>query len=184
MSTFGKTIILIILAIVVLAATYFGLLINYQSSEVRLRATITQKQKTNEASRDTMFNILKNKAGVLEQHREDFKAIWVDLVGKRYENDKGVLFKWVQEKNPEWDTSLYKDLMVSIEAERHRFLRDQVELASLKVSHDTLLNSPVSGFFLSGRAPIEITIVTSSGSQEAFRTGTDDEDPLAKPKKK
>ncbi|WP_196301477.1 hypothetical protein, partial [Streptococcus pneumoniae] len=85
-----------------------------------------------------------------------FKAIWVDLVGKRYENDKSVLFKWVQEKNPNWDTSIYKDLMVSIESERHRFLRDQVELATMKASHDALIDGPVSGLFLAGRAKIEV----------------------------
>ncbi len=178
MEGFGKLMAVVLAAASIFGGGFFGCSVHFKGREVDLRNSLMAKQKTNEASFDTMFRILKDKAGIATKDREDFKALWPDLIGKRYENDKTVLMKWIQERNPQWDSSLFKDLMVSVEAERKRFLRDQEELARLKKEHDNVIDGPISGFFVSGKSKVEITIVTGKDAQEAFQTGTDHTDPL------
>lgn len=147
-----------------------------------LRARAAAQQKANEASFDTVWKILQQKAGVVAQYKEDFKAIWPELIAGRYQSG-GSLMKWVQERNPNFDSSLYKDLMVSIESERKEFLRDQKTLIDIKREHDQLRTRPISGFLLSlfgNSSEIEITVVTSGRTNEAFGTGEDNDVELFK----
>lgn len=151
-------------------------------SEVQLRNRVVAQQDVNKASHDTMWKILRDKAGVTSEYKEAFNEIYPKLIAGRYQDRQQLLAQFVKEANPKFDTSLYKDLMASIEAERHTFLREQKKLRDLKREHDTLLDQPPSSWFLSGRPHVEVVIVTSTSTEEAFESGRDDE-PLF-PKKK
>lgn len=144
------------------------------NNEISLRNSIMAQQKTNEASFDTMWKILQNKAGVVEKYKDDFKSIWPDLIAGRYAQG-GQLMKWVQEKNPNFDSSLYNSLMVSIEAERKYFLTEQKKLLDLQKAHRDALQKFPSSVFVGGRPPIEVTVVTSGKTTETFKTGEDND---------
>lgn len=144
-------------------------------SEVQLRNQLTAQQDVNKASHDTMWKILRDKAGVTAEYKNAFAEIYPKLIAGRYQDRQKLLVQFVKESNPSFDTSLYKDLMVSIEGERKTFLREQKKLRDLKQAHDTLLDQPPSSWFLAGRSHIEVTIVTSTSTEEVFETGRDDE---------
>ncbi len=146
------------------------------NKEVELRNSITAQQTANTASFDKMWKVLQTKAGVVGQYRDDFQAIWPEIIKGRYASGD-TLMKWVQERNPKFDSGLYQDLMTSVEAERAQFLRDQKLLISKHQEREDLLGKPVSGFFLrtfGNSDQVEITVVTSDETQEAFETGKED----------
>jgi hypothetical protein len=143
-------------------------------SEVQLRNQIMAQQEINKASHDTMWKILQDKAGVTAEYKQTFIEVYPKLMAARYQDRQKLLFQFVQESNPNFDTSLYKDLMASIEAERKIFFREQKKLRDLKMAHDNLLDQPPSSWFVGSRPKIEVTIVTSTASEEAFETGKDD----------
>jgi hypothetical protein len=170
-----------IVALVVLVGVFFLMSISYKTQEVQVRNAAVAQQKSCEAFFDKMWKILQQKAQITDQYKEAFKEIYPALMEGRYGNEKGgSLMKWVQESNPSFDVSLYKDLMASVEAERTGFFREQNKLIDLKREHDNLLDQPVSGFFLGGKQKIEIIIVTSTRTGQAFATGKDDDVDLYK----
>jgi hypothetical protein len=153
------------------------------SREVDLRTQIQAKQEANKPSFDTMWKILAQKAGVTEQFKKDFKEIWPELIAGRYSQGGGKMMLWIQERNPDFDSSLYKDLMASIEAERKRFLRDQQLLIDYKREHDQLRKRPISGLVLrmfGDASEATITIVTSAQTDTAFATGQENDTDLFK----
>ncbi len=155
-------------------ATISGL--SVVNTEVELHNAITAQQTANTASFDKMWKVLQTKAGVVGQYKDDFQAIWPDIIKGRYASG-GSLMKWVQERNPKFDSGLYQDLMTSVEAERAQFLRDQKMLIAKHQERQDLIGKPVSGWFLRtfGNAEeIKITVVTSDETQEAFETGKED----------
>jgi hypothetical protein len=167
------------LAVVGVVAGLFVIGVIYWMScvrnEVQLRNQISAQQDVNKASHDTMWKILKDKAGVTNEYKTAFADIYPKLMTGRYADRQKLLMQFVKESNPKFDTSLYKDLMVSIEAERKTFLREQKKLRDLKLAHDTLLDQPPSSWFLSGRTHVEVVIVTSTATEEVFETGKDDQ---------
>lgn len=182
-------IILGISGIVVLAGIIFGIWcittnISTDNKEVELRAAITAKVSDQEATFDNMWKILSQKAQVTDQYKEAFKEIYPALISGRYSQGDGTLMKWIQESNPSFDVSLYKDLMNSIEIERNAFLTVQRQLIDLKREHDNLLRQWPSKWFINdGVKEIEIKIISSTRSKEAMKSGKDDEVDLFNTKK-
>lgn len=169
--------------IVVGVLIFFFMSIHYRTREVELRNQITAKQRANEASFDTCWKIVQQQAQVTDSYKEGFRQIHTELMQGRHYESGGSFMKWIKEANPKFDVKLFLKLSNSIEAQRTRFMRDQQDLLAIKQEHDNLLDSPVSGFFLSGKQKVDVQIVTSSKTQDAFKTGKED-DIEVMPKKK
>ena len=155
-----------------LAIIVFGFWISLSNKEVSLRTSIENHQRYNKPSHDTMWKILKEKYGVADKYAKDFERIYPQLIAGRNQ-DKELLAKFVQESNPNLDTSLYNDLMKAISSERKKFLEDQKKLIDLKNEHDRLLGQFPGNFLLSGRSRIDITVITSDSTEEVFKQGRD-----------
>src|SRR5690606_5717075 len=110
--------------------------VNYSNADVDLQNRFKAQSKVNEAFFDKMFKILQQKAGVASEYKESFKEIYQPLIEGRYSKDEGLLMKWIQESNPTFDASLFKDVMQSIEAERTGFFKEQEKLIDIKREHD------------------------------------------------
>jgi len=123
-----------------------------------------------------MWKILKQKAGVTDQYKNAFKEIYPKLIEGRYSQGDGSLMKWVQESNPTFDASMYKDLMKSIEIERTGFFNEQSILIDMQREHKTyLLKAPSRWFLDDNLKPVEIKVITSSKTDEVYRTGKEDD---------
>ena len=162
-----------IVAIVLSAAVILGLMyLNYSNAEIRLRQQIEAQQDSNEAVFDNTWKIIKQQAQVTDKYKDSFKEIYVEIMDERYEGDRaGALMSWVTESNPEFDTSLFSQLMTSIEAQRNKFTTEQRKLIDYKRSHDTMLKVAPSSWFVGKRGEIEINIVTSAYTDEVFAAG-------------
>ena len=127
-----------------------------------------------------MWKILQQKAGIVSTYKKDFMDIWPDLIKGRYSQGGGLLMKWVQERNPNYDSSLYKDLMVSVEAERKSFLTKQEKLIDLKREHDNIRSTFPGSLIVGARPPIEITVITSQTTTSTFEKGEENDIKLFK----
>ena len=150
-----------------------GMHVSYTNGEVRLRNQLTAQQDSNKAVFDNTWKILQQQAGVTDQYKEAFKEIYPALMEGRYK-EGGQMMKWVQESNPDFDTSLYKTLMVSIEAQRTTFTRAQRQLIDLKREHDNLLQTIPAKWFVGDKDRVEIVVVTSGKTNNTFDSGQED----------
>jgi hypothetical protein len=85
------------------------------------------------------------------------------------------MMKWIQEANPNFDTSLYKDLMQSIELNREEFRKTQERMLDIIREHIVLLTSVPSKWFVSNKERIEYTVISSTRSKVVMETGLDDD---------
>lgn len=159
-------------ALTAVAVGFYWMSVNNQ--EVTLRNTINAKGDMNVASLDTMWKILKDKAGVADQYKGAFKEIYPELI-KAQNADKNLLAKFTSVALPNLSPALYKDLSNAVEAERKRFYNDQKELRNLKNQHDILISKVPSKWFVSNTTPTTVTIVTSDDADTKFKTGKDND---------
>jgi len=171
-----KEIILGFVAVVVLLTiVYIQMNINYNNNEIKLRTSIEKKQKLNEAAFDNMWKIIKQKAQVADKYQNGFKDVYKTIMDTRYQNNNSSLFSFLKESNPNLDTSLYKDISNSIEAERNKFYDRQEQLSSLSEQHTNLIKTFPGSWFLNNKETIPITIVSSSKTEDVFKTGKDED---------
>jgi hypothetical protein len=170
-----KTIIIASAAILVLlGVVYISMSISATNREASLRNSIEAKIKDNKSNYTKMFEILVEQAGVSAQYAEDFKEIYPSLVEGRYNHGGGQMMQWIQEHNPTFDTSLYKQVMTSIEAQRESFHSTQQQLTDLSRQHNNLLTMFPTSWFLSDVEKIEIPIVINNAAEKAFSSGKED----------
>lgn len=160
--------------IVLLLSVTVGSCISYQNDEVRLRNQITAQINVNRAVYDETWKVISQQAQISDKYRDGFKEIYVGIMEARYSKGDGTLMKWIKEANPDFSPLLYGKLMLSIESLRAKFTNNQKTLADLKLQHDNLLDVFPGSLFLNGRQKIEIPIVTSSRTEDSFKTGKDD----------
>ncbi len=169
-----KTIIALMVTVILgIGAVVFYFTIS--NEEIRTRELVLTQQTVCEAHFDKMWKILKSKAGVTEQYSQSFKEIYPALIAGRYSNDQGTLMKWIQEDNPTFSTELFKDLMVSIEAQRESYFDAQKSLIDIHRKHNTLLKVAPSSWIVGNRGEIAITIITSEITEKVYSTGQEND---------
>lgn len=172
----AKVMTIIGLVAVLILGGYFMGSIHYGNRDAELRNQISAKQKDNENVFDSVWKIINQQAQVPTEYKNAFKEIYPEMIAGRYASG-GEMMKWIQESNPNFDVSLYKQLMVSIEAQRMRFSENQSRLLDYKREHDDLRTKQPSSWFVAN-TPVEVTIVTSTKTDETFATGKDDDTKL------
>jgi hypothetical protein len=175
----------IIIGVSVGTLVFLALIIGVSASnnEIRVRSKITAQKEVCEAYFDKMWKIISQKAQVADQYKDAFKEIYPQLIEGRYGNEKGgTLMKWITESNPTFDISLYKDLMVSIEAERTGFFMEQKILTDLNNEHRIIRKTLPASIFIGGRPDIAITIVSSDATKKVMQTGKENDIEIFKSK--
>lgn len=162
-------------ALVGLAVIGFLMYMSYSNSEVRLRNAVKAQQEANTTSFDTCWKIIQGQAQVADKYKDSFKEIYVGLMEGRHYEKGGNLMKFITEANPNFDIKLFEKVANSIELQRTAFMRDQQKLIDMKREHDNLLTTMPGSFFVGGRPPVEIKIVTSSKTEKTFETRKEDE---------
>jgi hypothetical protein len=159
----------------VIGGSLFIMYINYNNTEITLRQKVNGQILKTQASFDNMWKVLKSKAGVTEQYKDAFKDIFPALIEGRYSKGDGSLMKWVQESNPTFDISLYKDLMRSIEVERATFINEQAVLIDMGVQHNIMLQQVPSKWFISNLEPIKIVVIKSNHTNDTYATSEEND---------
>lgn len=167
---------LLIVLVGVLSLTLIGVIwgVGVSNSEIKVRNREIAQQKTCEAYFDKLWKILQQKAGVADQYKNSFKEIYIPMIEGRYSQGDGTLMKWVTEHNPNFDNSLYKDLMASIEGERNGFFLEQEKLIDIDRQHKTMRQTFPNSLIIGSRLDIDIKIITSLKTEEVYKSGKED----------
>lgn len=168
--------------LVVLALIVIMMYIKYNNEEVALRKEAEAQKGKVETVHDTMWKVIKQKAGVTEEYRDTFEKVFPEIISGRYSQGDGSTMKWIQESNPEFDTSLYKDLMQAIEVQRMYFNQAQTRMLDIIRQRETLIEQIPAKFFISNKTKIDYTIISSTSTKTVVQTGIDDDVDLFKKK--
>ena len=160
--------------VLILSLSVVGWYISVVNKEVSLRNRFEAQEMVIEGFYDKMFKVLKQKAGVTEEYKESFKEIYVPLIEGRYSQGDGTLMKWVTESNPQFDASLYKDLMSSIEGQRDGFFIEQQKIIDIQRTHKDLTHRLPSSLVVGGVDPLLYTVISSTAAKKVMETRVED----------
>lgn len=152
----------------------FSLYFSYNNQDARLRAQAEAQVDKIEGVHDKMWKTLQQKAQVSNEYKDSFAEIYPSLIEGRYSQGDGSLMKWITEANPTFDTSLYKDLMQSIEINREEFRKTQERMIDIVREHKVLITTIPSKWFVKNKTEIEYTVISSTRSKVVMETGLDD----------
>jgi len=156
----------------VIAVILFVWCVGLYNKEARLRNQIVAKQK------DNTWKKISQAAQVTDAQKQALMDIIVGNSKARAGNgNSGQLATFVHEAVPNVDTSTFNQLMNIVTSTRDAWTMRQKELLDFKREHDNLMDVfPGSILFsLLGKTKIDVTIVTSGRTEDAFKTGKDDD---------
>lgn len=171
MNTYSIILIIVGCLALIIVIMYFA----YNNKEIALRKESEAQKGKIESVHDTMWKIINQKAQVSEKYKEAFEKIYPDLIRGRYSNDQASMVKWIQEQNPNFDTSLYLDLNQSIEVQRTCFSNAQQRMLDILRERETLIESLPAKFFISNKNKIEYIVISSTKTQSIMNSHIDDD---------
>jgi len=161
----------ILLLVIGLSGLYF-----YTSNkEIKLSNKIVAQNDVCQSFYDRLWKIIQQKTQVAERYEKSFKEIYPELIAGRYENDNSSLMKWVTEANPDFDASLFQDLMTTIASERIGFFNEQKKLIDLDNEHKIMRQTFPGNLFIGGRPDVEFTIISSQRTKDVFESGEEND---------
>jgi len=163
--------------------------IGFHNKDATLRNLVTTKQTDNTSEMDAMWKIIEQNAQVTTEQKNALLEIFNGYADARTPQDGGKLMLWVKEAipNAEPTSKAYLQLMNTITAQREGFKFRQKELLDMNRERNTVLDQ-FPGSLLAMVCPgdhkkITVVIVTSTRTQDAFKTGKDDDVDLFKKNK-
>lgn len=169
-----STLIVIIVIAAVVVIIYFGLYFSYNNREINLRKEAEAQRQKIESTYDKMWKIIKQKAEVSDKYRETFERVYPEIISGRYKSDS-TMMNWIQEANPNFDTSLYNDLMQAIEIQRTHLHNAQTRMLDVIREREALIESYPSRWFVSNKSKIEYEVISSTHSKTIMETHLDDD---------
>lgn len=153
------------------AMSYFS----YNNEEVKLRNRAEGQREKIEAVHDQMWKTISQKAQVSTEHKNSFDSIYTHIIEGRYSQGDGSLMKWITESNPQFDSSLYKDVMDAVEVHRTQFKYEQTLMIDIIREHKTLCNTYPGCWFIKNKSEIEYTVISSDKTKDVVKTGVDND---------
>lgn len=152
----------------------FAISISSNNEERQLRNLAEAQRSVVETQLDNTAKVLQQKAQVVGNYTDEFKNIFIGVMEGRYGKDDNTLMKWIQESNPNFDSSMYKDLMATIEIKQTEFMNAQNRMIDIIREHKNLLITEPNSWFISNKTPIEYKVVSMTSTKKAMETGVDD----------
>ena len=168
-----STTAIIILSIVAVALIVIVMYFYYNNKEIALRKESEAQRGKIETVRDRMFQIVREQANVSTEYREAFNEIYPKIIEGRYKDDSA-LMKWIQEANPQFDTSLYHTLTNSIEVQRTAFTSTQNRMIDIINQRATLIEQIPGRWFIRNKSAISFTPISTSDTKTVMAAGVDD----------
>ena len=176
----NTTLIVTIGVALFMALSWFMMSTNFNNRYSTFVAEAKARQDVSKITFDNTWKIIAGQAKVADKERESFRTTFVEIMNARSQKEDNLLMKWSQEAQVPITPDLYKTLQQTIESQRNTFTTAQKELIDIKREADTLRTTFPGSFFLGGREEIKIQLVTSAKTDEAFRSGQDnDVDPFS-----
>jgi hypothetical protein len=148
--------------------------ISTQNRAVGLENLHGAKQKDNTSQFDNMFKKIAQSAKVTDMQKEAFKECIKAYVDGRGAGG-GSIFKAVNEAVPNLDQSNFANLINIVNSARDSWTRNQKELLDIEREHNNLRTMFPSSLVCGSRPALKSIIITSSRTEETFRTGQDND---------
>jgi len=174
-----------IIGVIALSAIVVGLSgVSVYNSQANLKNNYEMKVKSNQAEFDNMWKKITQVAQVPEAQKEAFKEVYSSYASARTSEGQGKMMAWIQEAVPNYNGEIYAQLMNIITASRDGWTMRQNELVDFaRVYNANLVVFPKNKFLkFFGFEKIEPNVITSTRTDEAFKTGKDDDVDLFKKK--
>jgi len=157
-------------------------LIGFHNKEVKLRNLITNKQTDNKNEMDRMWKIISQNAQVTDMQKSALMDIFNSYATARAGSGGGSLANWIKEAVPNVDQKTFLNLQNTISAERAGFANRQKEILDFKREHDNVITTFPNNMYAAilNRQKIDVVIVTSTRTEDAFKSGKDDDINLIK----
>ena len=168
--------LVVLIVAVVLAVVIVPMWVSASNKEIGLRNLAAAQEDVCKMVFDETWKIINQQAQVANEYKEAFREIFPELMEGRYGNDRGgSLMSWISEQNPEFDSALYIKIQSSIESQRHKYTEAQKMLRDVKLQHDDLRTKLPTSIFVGGRPVLEVTIVTSSKTENVYEEAKEDD---------
>lgn len=152
----------------------FGIL----NREATLNDQVLAQVSANKSEHDTMSKTIKQSAQISQAEADAIAKIIVGNSDARGKNG-GSMVTMVREAVPTLPELSFKQLMNVVISKRETFNRVQKQLVDINLQHDIMFDTQPSGMVVSmfGRKKQDISmwIITSAETQEAYRTGQDND---------
>lgn len=145
----------------------------------RLEQNIVATHENNKNILAQYGNKVAEAAQIPGMQRDDLAAVVTAALEGRYGDDGSrAVVQWIQEQNPQIDSTVYVQLQRMIEAGRNEFSVAQTKLVDQKRVYETALGSFWTGMWLNiaGYPRIDLDeyqIVSTARANEAFETGVE-----------
>lgn len=170
---------LIVLVVILLVAVAGGMtLLSYANTATDYEQDIN---KFDRASQNTLSNYtlkIQEMFQVPEEYKNALKEqIEATFKGRYGSEGSQATMQWIQERNLQFDSSMYKDLQRAMSAGRDEFKLSQDKKLEICTQYDKLTNRPVSKLILgilgypSKGIDIKCRIVLDSKTIQTFETG-------------
>ena len=166
--------LIIIVAAVAVLLVLLIMFFTYNNKEIYLRKEADAQRKKIESTHDKMWKVIKQKAEVSDKYRETFERVYPEIIAGRY-SDGSSAMKWIQEANPNFDTSLYNDLMQAIEIQRTHLHNAQTRMLDVIRERASLIESYPSRWFITNKSEIEYEVISSTKTHNVVETRVDDD---------
>lgn len=133
---------------IAVAVVGFGTYTSNFNKAVEFETTIEAQWDENRNVLSATTTRVMEMAQVNEMYRDDLKEIVEATFQGRYGDDgSDAAWQWIQEQNPQVDSSLYTNLQATIEAGRNEFKTSQTRLIDHRRQYQTALrkNIPIVG---------------------------------------
>lgn len=150
--------------------------LSFRNTCIDLEQSIKQQHQANQSNYDSMIKSAKEMVQVTDMYAEDFEKIYSDLIAGRNQ-DTGLLFKVVQESNPNLDSTVYTTLQRELSANRKTFDNNQQKLLDRVREYNSFVQKKFISSAILNKKAIDSSklIVTSTSTQDAFNSGVADE---------
>ena len=151
--------------------------VSVYNTHIDLKNQIEAKQKANEAICDNTWKKINQTVQVSDKYKDGLKEVLLAYTSGRSKGDSQLLMDWTKEAVPTFDSSIYKQINNVITSSRDDFTKNQEILIDLSRQHQQFIQKFPNNVFCAvlGIKEIEIKVVTSSKTEEAFNTGKEDD---------
>ena len=156
-------IILMTLFLIPVGIAAWVLSVRYNRQEKALRDESEAHRRILEGTYDRIWNNIKHRVGIKEEHRRSFNDIYPDLLDRSIDNEKFV--NWILDCNPDFNPQEYVPLLESISLDREKFVSHQLRIMSLIKEHRLLLTSLPSRWFVRDKTAINYVPIDTEYSR-------------------